>query len=380
MATIFFADSAGSQGSGDGSTAANACTLKEAIENDVVLHTALVSDSIIWVKNGTGITFDGSSGVFADTAIAGTVAGPIKVLTYTATTGDGGVTTITDTDAGATNNCFSTTNDFWWFHGFKLIDPRIGMEFGVTNTHYIRNVEVDNFAVAGFKEGGASNDPSVFHSCYAHDGTGIGFDVVRRRTRVLFCVASNNTSHGFNIGNNNYGVDVMSCIAHNNGEHGFRLLGAADVINCISNANTDDGYHFVSPRGANVMINSGATSNGAFGVNATSSLPVTAINCGLNPTNETNTSGKSGSNVILQEIDPIDGDPLFIDSSPATTPDFSLESSSAWKAAGLKLGGDGWANATDTFFDIGPAQREEPAGGGGGGLLKHPGMSGGMRG
>lgn len=362
---VFFADSAGAQGTGTGVSEANAATLKECIENDVGLHTSLVAGSIINCKNGTTITYDGSGGDFANTAVAGTADAHIQVIGYTTTVLDGGIVDLVDSNAGATSLCFDVNHAYWHFENVRVTDARDAwnIEAGAVGC-YFRNCVAIDAAFEGWDFQGATGDSPTLIDCYASGCGGAGFNVPVRNPRLVNCVSINNGATGFTAGAANQGAIFINCLAHANTGDGFVTLGEAVFINCVSNRNTSDGYFCDGGNGYSVLVNCGATSNGAFGVNGDSGAVVYAINCGLNPTNETNTSGKS-TNVVLRETGAIAGDPDFADSNPATETDvdLSLSSSSAWKAAGIGIGGVQYSVAN--FADLGPLQREEPAGGGG---------------
>lgn len=339
MAT-FYADSAGSQGTGTGVDAANACTLKQAIENDVILHTALVANTTIWCKNGTTISYDGSAGVYATASVLGLNKQPIRVETYTTNIGDGGVTTLTDTNAGATNDCIVLSFNHWHLTGFKIINPKTGV-LTTANGTLINNVEVGSAAGIGISSTTATGDSATVINCYVHDGAGVGFGATQRDCRLINCVASNNAGIGFSIGSSLYGVTSVNNIAYKNGGHGFAIKGESEVINCTSYGNTSSGFYINSPDPLIVLLNCGSASNGAYGIEGPSDATAVLINCAMNPTNETNTSGKS-TLILLKEINEIIGDPLFTDTAPAVLGDLSLGSASAWKGTGSEIGGDGW--------------------------------------
>ena len=369
MATIFYADSAGAQGTGTGVSAANAATLINCITDNVILHTALVADSIIYCKNGTEITYDGSGGVFVATAVAGTATGPIRVIGYNSTITDGGVVLVKDTNAGANNDCFDIDHPYWWFENFLVTDAKDAWDSttGASNGVgcYWRNCAAINPAQMGFTTGsGSSAVPAMLENVYVISSGNDGIRSSTRASRLVNCVVIDSVNTNFNIGNANHGAHVRNCISHKCGGDGFRLTGPCLLTNCVSNRSGSDGYGFLTAT-ISRMINCGATSNSAYGVEGAANAIVHAINCGLNPTNEANTSGKSNT-VTLLEGGAVAGDPDFADSNPGTAAnvDLSLSATSAWKAAAEQIGSDTYA--VTNYQDIGPMQRQEPAGGGGG--------------
>jgi len=380
MAT-HYADSAGLQGTGDGSSAANACTLVSAITNNAAnvnsLAAGLNAGDTIYCKNGTTITFNGAAAVFATLVQVGTTTAPIRCIGYASTVGDGGIVQITDSNAGATNNCFAmTTIDYWHFENFKLNNVRDGWS-NYRDGNLFVNCAVYGHTAQGWESAANTGDVNKYIACIAANGLD-GFASLGRSPVFVNCVAINNSGDGFRVGNANYGAHLTNCIAHKNGDDGFVLTGECTLINCVSNRNTGDGYEIADSDHPTVFVNCGATSNGGYGVNGVVNTQIVAINCGLNPTNESNTSGEAHANVTLYKLADKTGDPDFTDSNPvtATNVDLSLSSTSAWKAAGLEFY-SGWMN-TRNYQDVGVAQRQEAAAGGG--LLTHPGWSGGMRG
>lgn len=364
--TVHYADSAGAQGSGDGSSAANAATLKAAVEN-TGLAVALAAGDIIYLKAGTEITWDGSAAVYSTPAVTGTETAPIRVEVYTTTPGDAvGMVTIRDTNAGghANGKVFDCNGiDCWYWRGIKCYQVYNGWDLETTSDgHQWVDCWVDAFTQRGFNLDGASGVLPVLINCRATNGTGSaavhGFYTSCRAPRLINCVAINNQGSGFVIGNASYGAHLFGCIAHANGVDGFVVTGESTLINCVANRNGSDGIYVADSDFPTVLINCGATSNGAYGVEGAAGTIVTAINCGLNPTNEANTSGQNSANVTLLEIGAVAGDPLYMAPNTATKTDVDLrlKAGSAWINAGLgmpaNLGGA-------SYPSIGATHRQE---------------------
>lgn len=364
MAT-FYADSAGTQGTGDGSSAANACTLKQALENDGILHTALVAGSVIYCKNGTTITFDGSSGVFATPAVSGTSTAPILVEGYATTVGDGGVVTIDDSDSGATNSCISAaTLGYWKWANIKLTNVRTGWAHNTScnGTRWVNCGVVGGASVASGWLVQCTFIGNNWVNCYGY-GKSTCITESGRGGAFHNCVAID-CSNGFSSAATTAGAVFSFCMAHSCTNDGFVAAGTGTTfINCTSNRNGSDGYYISAGTDNAVFINSAATSNGAYGIEGAANCHVTLINCAMAATNETNASGKVSSNVtIAYETGEVTSDPVYTAGNPGTTTDvdLSISSSSGWKAAGVGLPAD-FFTGTATYVDLGAAQRQESA-------------------
>ncbi len=376
MAT-FYADGAGSQGTGDGSTAANAATLAECITNDAVLHTALVAGSKIWYKaNATEETFDCSTGVFAATAVAGTNIAPIIVEAYTTSTGDLGIATLRDTDNGATNDFFDVNHGYWTWIGLIVEDARQAWDCnGNGNGHLWWRCTAENPLAEGWDLGNATGDVSTFIDCLVHSAGNQGFETAARSPRFINCAAIDCGAEGFMATNASYGAIMTNCIAYHNGGTGFDVTGEITLTNCVSHLNTGAGYDVNGAHMAATLLNCAATSNTTYGITGTSGVDVVAINCALNPTNETNTSGKSNA-ITLHEYSEVTGDPSYTDRDPATklNVDLTPSTSSDWYEGGLSS--IGRLTAFTHFGSLGAITPE--CSGGSGGVTKLAGVGGGL--
>ena len=364
MAT-FYATTGTAQGTGDGSSEANRIELKKALENDAGLHTALVAGSNIYCKNDGTLNYDGSLGVYITPAIEGTASAYISVIGYTTTITDGGLITLNDTDNGQTQTAISQSRDYYLWRNIKGTNNRsIFTVASVSQGNIFMNCHSVDSSTEGFDVLGNTGDCHAFVDCSSVGAGTQGFSMGSRNARLIRCVSIDSSSSGFLVGNAAYGAILVDCIAHANGSHGFDITGESALTNCTANRNTGDGFNVDA---YTILHGCVASSNSAYGVNG-SAVPVFANNSALNPTNETNTSGKSNS-VTLIEVDEITGDPLYTDSNPVTPADvdLSLGSGSSLLAAITSLGGDGFTSTT-TSTNAGPVQS---AAGGAGGETSH---------
>lgn len=365
MAT-FYATTGTAQGTGDGSSEANRIELKKAVENDAGLHTALVAGSNIYCKNDGTLNYDGSSGLaHIIPVIEGTASAYISVIGYTTTITDGGLITLNDTSTGSGAAAFSQTKDYYLFRNIKGTNNRGLFDLSTASqANILINCHSVNSRTEGFDIKSSVANAHAVIDCSSVGANSQGFIMGSRNSRLIRCVSIGSGVEGFNAGNSAYGSVLVDCISHANGGHGFELNGESILTNCTANRNTGDGFNVNE---YTVLHGCVASSNSAYGVNG-SAVPVFANNSALNPTNETNTSGKSNS-VTLIEVDEITGDPLYTDSNPATATDvdLSLGSGSSLLAAITSLGGDGFT-ATTTSTNAGPVQS---AAGGSGGETSH---------
>jgi len=358
MAT-FYAHPSAAQGTGTGISEANAATLKQCIENDGGLHTALVSGSVIHCIAGS-VSFDGSAGDFATTAIVGTWQDPIRVLTYTTTAGDGlGIVEITDSNLGATNDALVISLDYWTFRGFKFLTPRSGVSIstGADGINLI-DIEVDSAASYGFEENASTGTSTAYISCYAHDCTSDGFYSGARSNRYFDCVSINNTN-GFNIRNTAYGCTAVGCIAVGNSGTGFISQTEGHIVNCAFVNNGSSGF-VASNAIHQTLINTICGDNTDYGLSGNyANTTMFAINCNIAPANHLNGLGAISTNVDLVEILPRTDDPLWVDPDPADNNDVDLTPGigSGLVADSLKLGGTGFAGLS--YKDLGPIQRRD---------------------
>ena len=205
--------------------------------------------------------------------------------------------------------------------------------------------------------------------CRFHDSTdGLSLSSISTLQSLVFesCGFDNNSAEGADISNtfqSDTNVVFRNCTFYNNAGDGIDFTGLLNrynrsfaIINCIFD------------------------SNGGYGINGSSG--VSEVDRAWIDYNafRNNTSGEmnnlaNGPNDVTLTADP------FTD---AASFDFSLNDTAgggaACKAAGTpgvgELGGGQDASGTDSYVDLGAAQRQEPTGGGG--LLVHPGMTGGM--
>lgn len=352
---VFYADSAGSQGTGDGSTAGNACTLAEFINNDAGLYQALAAGDICYCKNGTTISYDGSTGVYATLAVTGSTTLPISIIGYNTTITDGGVVELSDSDNGATNNPLDFNSmDYWHFYNLKFTNIR-RLQTGTTNGHLLYNIEIDNPTVSGLEIGAGTGDLITVLDCSIHSSGSFGFEIEHRASKISNCESYDNTGAGIVIGNGAYGAFVDRCLCYNNGGNGITLTGEASLLSCLCDDNTGSGY-YVDADTHTTFVNCGATNNGTYGITGDANSNAFIQNCGfyLNTSGNINTTNVT----VLQNISQQTTDPLFTDQPNR---DYTLQSSSPWIDAGEGYGGD---------WNIGVAQ-STPSGGSGGLLMSN---------
>lgn len=331
---VFYADSAGSQGTGDGSSAANACTLKEAIENAANLHTPLVAGSIIWCKNGTKITYDGSSGVFTTPAVAGTEDASISVMGYGSSIGDGGIVEIEDSNAGATNYCINSVQPFWYFAHFKIINPRRGFNLSsAVQGCYFFDIEISGSVQDAIAHANSTNMPIIYDKLYIHDCSYIGISDTSRCPRVNNCRFKNNGGSDIYIPTATYSANILKCVSdrNNNATAAFAAGEGALIDQCTINRATGAGINILS--GSNIYVNNTIITNcGGYGIAAAAaSTVISKKNCFYS-----NTSGEYGSNITVIEEGKISSDPLYTDETNGV---LTLQSSSPCINTGLGYNG-----------------------------------------
>lgn len=333
MATQW-ATTGAAQGLGDGSSEANRIELKKVIEDDAALASALAAGDIINVKNDGTLIYDGSAGVFATTAVAGTAIARIQVRPYTTTADDGGVITIQDSDAGATNYCFEIDHDYWSFENMILEDVRRGFNMDLLGGLSFHNIRISNIVDAGtgFARGGTAQAPNHYSRCFT-DGGAEGWNDNGRVGTFYHCTAIGASVAGFELEAIVHQGTLVGCLAHDCAI-GFKLGGGWASINCTANRCATDGWLYTDDDTPITMINSAATSCGGYGLNASSTTLVDAFNCAFDATNEENTSGPSHANVTLHEHGAITADPEYTDGDPATNTDVDL-TSVPWVHLGL---------------------------------------------
>ena len=189
-----------------------------------------------------------------------------------------------------------------------------------------------------------------------------------------------------------YNIIYDSCIFHDNSAEGLDISNTlqADcqvvIKNCVFEDNGGDGIDLTGTLNrdnrAFSIVNCNFDSNGGYGINGSSG--VTENDRDLFDYNafRNNTSGEmnnlsNGPNDVTLTAPPFNNPNIA---------DFALNDTAgggaACKAVGFpgigEVGGGQGAANTDSFVDLGAAQRQEPAGGGG--LLTHAGMTGGVSG
>jgi len=324
---IFYADSAGTQGTGTGVSAANACTLKQFIEDDAILYQAVAAGDDCFCKNGTTITFDSSSGVYATFAVAGTSTAPVRIVGYNTVITDEGIVEMLDSNGGAGSFPFNFNNlDYIHMSNFRLTDTN-RFDLGSVDGYVLYNIHMVDPISRGFDENGATGVRTSFINCSVDGSSGNGFDILHRAATLLNCIAKNCTVDGFKVGNA-YGANLKSCISSKNGGIGFNLVGDGFLYNCIADDNNDDGF-YIDAANTTVLENCGITNNGAYGITGDSGADVILLNCGfyLNTSGNINTTNIN----VLQNTGEQTADPKYTNQS---TGDYTLQSDSPWIDAG----------------------------------------------
>ena len=330
---VYYADSAGAQGTGDGSTALNACTLKQFWENDVILYQSVVAGDDCYCKNGTTIIYDGSAGFFATITVEGTALSPIRAIGYSTVITDGGIVEIEDSDSGATTRTYNTQNyDYIHMYNYKIINAR-GFDLLDVDGWLMYNVEMLDPLFRGFDINNGNSAVNTFINCIVDGSTGAGYDLSTRSLRMVNCIARNCSGNGFTVGNINYGAQLVGCLSYSNGGLGFSLTGESLLDNCIADDNTGDGIYIDADSNTQI-INCGITNNGGYGLNGDSGSLVFLLNCGF----DQNTSGNinTGNITELYNYLPQTTDPLYTNQGAG---DYTLQPSSPWTDAGAGYNG-----------------------------------------
>jgi hypothetical protein len=371
----FYANSAGAQGTGDGSSEANACTVGDFLTNDAGLHTPLVAGSTCWLKNGTTITFTGDgTQEYLVAAVNGTGSAPIRLAGYQTTIGDGGIVDFEDTQAGgsSSSNAIDLLNagDHWIFENLRFTGCRRGIDH-LKRACMVKNCHAITCYNAGFESATNTSDPTVFLGCSVSDAP-VGFDMgAARNAHFIDCVAIGCTTRGFG-GGSVYGSVFVRCLAHACNE-GFYTRDGDVVVNCAANGCTGSGFRTITTKGITVYKGCTSTNNGAYGLQVDSAKIIYAEGCAFNPTNHQNTSGATDLAAGTQffESDPITGDPQFLNPLPATDTDIDLSVAKSSSLIGALDQGlaYGQQNNTTTAPDAGVSQSSGGPGGGSGGWL-----------
>lgn len=188
----------------------------------------------------------------------------------------------------------------------------------------------------------------------------------------------------------NFGTTLVidhGCIIEGNGGNGVVITGTISTLGLgiritgsTIHGNTSDGIDLsaaTNPSPNLVITNNNITANGGYGIN---DKATTEALKGMLDFNNFGTGATANTSGAINNATPGDND-LNVDPSYGDAGDGNFEVGTNVKALGFPKAtrtiGANQSN-TNSFVDIGAAQREEAAGGGG--LLTHPGMAGGMRG
>jgi hypothetical protein len=213
-----------------------------------------------------------------------------------------------------------------------------------------------------------ANCPVIFYSCefQYHTNANGPFEFSKQAGSLSFvnCYSHHNTGVGFNTGENGY---IVNCIAAFNGTDGIRVLTGVDsivsnsrlVANCTCHGNTGDGIDISGGDVAAVLINNNVTGNGGYGIrgNSTDNFLLFADHNNFGTGATANTSG-ARLNVATGAND-VELDPQYVDAANG-----NFEIGTNLKAKGFPKSSEfvGLNSLTNSFVDIGAAQREEAGG------------------
>lgn len=365
---VFYANSAGPQGSGDGSSEANACSLTGFTNNDGGttgdLYQPIAAGDICWVKSGTTMGYDGAVlSSFIQTQVAGSDGNMIKVIGYDSVTGDGGQVTIEDTNPGSVTNSIDLgTNGYWGFANFKIINCRRALATGSgCPSIFVHNFTVlgGAYGVIGIEVNAGTVSTGVISSCYVDGYSSNGIIHSGRSTKTVNCVATN-CGVGLVVSQTTYGGAVFNCLAYSN-TTGMQIAEETLIANCTCDSNTSHGFNITTSDEVTLFINCVSSNNGGAGVAGPASSTAWAINCMFNPADEPNTSGKT-SNITLFEQGEVTGNIGYTDQANG---DLSFSSSSAAFNAACSLGGAGYTGSV-SYMDLGAVQSQASSSNGGG--------------
>jgi hypothetical protein len=268
---------------------------------------------------------------------------------------------LTVVQQGATGNAINlsgTSADNWMILNNKITDAGedgINGASGASGTRAVMN-EISGCGRYGIN---CSDNIFIILFNYIHDCTNNGIYFNFSTNVQVACFNIIDTCGGRGILKTGATTNVMVILSnaiYNCDDSGMELSATtlASIINNIllDNGNAAGEFNFEFYTDAMKWIYSNYNN-----------LSIAGARGGSNYTNYTEGSGD------------VTGSPSFTN---APAGDFSIGSGSAAKATGFPGAFPG--GLSTGYMDMGPIQRQEPAGGGGGGLLTNPGMAGGMRG
>jgi hypothetical protein len=237
---------------------------------------------------------------------------PVVFQGYNTTPGDGVAAIIDGTIVGASYTVLtfgSTTCRRMWMEDF-IFDNNgsTGTATAITFASTMggmKRVLVKNMRGTGIN---ATAVGGLLVECYATDcNLGLGSQLPAIQTaghvRLIRCVASGNTSHGFGTGTGNSWIPALyGCIANHNGGSGFSFRATSgsagvslDLVNCDFSDNTQDGLRIEATTlgGAIFIENTNFIKNGGWGINQVDALMglLSVLNCGFGAGSQANVSG-----------------------------------------------------------------------------------------
>jgi hypothetical protein len=114
----------------------------------------------------------------------------------------------------------------------------------------------DNIGATGLVVGNGS----MIKDCVA-SGNGTGF-FAGDRTQISHCIATVNTSHGFDC--TGY-VNILDCTSSRNGGNGFNTLGGCSILRCSATRNLPNGKGILAGDGCTIS-DCTANNNGGLGI------------------------------------------------------------------------------------------------------------------
>lgn len=347
-------------GAHDGTTAADAWTLAEAITNATAGHRVNVIAGTY--ANTT------TSRVFAAT---GTTTAPIWWRGYNTTIGD------IDTNNALTKPAITFTTGQFSVTGPHQIFSNLNISGATTTTSglavnssagvpcWFDRCRFENTAANSASRAYTSNGHCILSRCW-FKATSTAAIVLAHTGGVGMILGCSITGGGVGISNAGLAGTYKSNVIRSCGSHGFEYTAAASGGVCIEGntiyGNSGDGVRFTAIPTANTLIaNNLITNNGGYGINNSTGANTNLIKR-IGNDFRSNTSGNEngfGDSPSLSELSE-SSDPY----NNAGAADFSLVI-----GAGAKAGGQPGAFENETYtsyLDVGAVQRQEPSGGGGG--------------
>ena len=327
---LFYANSAGASGTGDGSTEGNATTGILAITNNTAnvntLFAGLDPGDTVAIKSGTIVNYNGATGAYASITQPGSAALHIYLMGYQTTVGDTGRVVLHDLNLGATSSCMSFTEGYWEVRNIFFDSVRVAINATASKSVSCYNLYVNRPITNGINIPFGADLAPIVEGCTVVNSVAVGISVTGRSAKVDGCQVINAGTAGFIIGANPYGCSVTNSFAHSCGTYGFSIYGESTIKGCIANRNAT-GYYTNNDRHPVLFKNCGSTNNTNYGYAAATTTRVSMINCG-DYGNGAFTNGLTFS----VSYGRVTGDPLYVSENPTPETDVNLklQSGSPW--------------------------------------------------